>query len=145
MCLACRAGLRLSPEGTSVGELADGLDFLVRVGVRRKSRQERGGEGVAPVAQLLRSLPGFKRTNKDIADVASKAGEPSGQCLAGGDVHRALREEAAEQIFGAFEFVGGNGREFAARLKRREPEGFPLLAIDKPTELYVVGEQQIRQ
>src|SRR5207245_6260221 len=105
-------------------------------------RLERGGEGVAPVAQLLRSLPGFKRTNNDIADVASKAGEPSGQCLAGGDVHRALREEAAEQIFGAFEFVGGNGREFAARVERREPVGFLLVAMDKANETH--GDRSVQ-
>jgi hypothetical protein len=39
----------------------DGPGFLFGVAVRREFGQQRGGKGIAPVAQLLRSLPGQKR------------------------------------------------------------------------------------
>ena len=103
--------------------------------MRREFGQQRGGKGIAPVAQLLRSLPGQKRADDDVADNVREIGETAGEFLGGGDVHRLLRKKTEQKMAGAFEFVRRNRREFAAGGDMGEAEGFALLAVHKPAEL----------
>ena len=128
-----------------VGELIDGFGLFPGIVLRREFWQQRGGKGIAPVAQLLRSLLGLKRADDEAANDVGELGQAAGKFFGGGDVHRALGEEGEQEAFRPFHFLGGDRGEFAAGLQRREAEGFALLAVHEPAELHVVGEQEIGQ